>query len=82
MITLLSKIIKEKHLQTIEFLSHPCEKCGAVDFELFEKDIVDVLEDIASQTNARVEVVSSVSEEKAKLSALGGFAALLRFRRA
>jgi peptide subunit release factor 1 (eRF1) len=45
-----------------------------------EKDIVDVLEDVASQTNAVVEVISSESEEKAKLTALGGFAAILRYK--
>jgi peptide subunit release factor 1 (eRF1) len=45
-----------------------------------EKDIIDVLEDVASQTDARVEVISPESEEKAKLAALGGFAALLRYR--
>ena len=56
----------------------PCEKCNAVECELEEKDIVDVLEDAAAQTNARVEVISSESEEKAKFRALGGFAALLR----
>jgi peptide chain release factor subunit 1 len=45
-----------------------------------EKDIIDVLEDAASQTDARVEVISTESEEKAKLRALGGFAALLRYK--
>jgi peptide subunit release factor 1 (eRF1) len=45
-----------------------------------EKDIIDVLEDVASQTDAKVEVISTASEEKAKLTALGGFAALLRYR--
>ena len=41
---------------------------------------MDVLEDLASQTNATVEVISTESEEKAKLTALGGFAAILRYR--
>ena len=61
-------------------ISKPCEKCGAVDYEVEEKDIIDVLEDAASQTSASVEVVSSESEEKAKLTALGGFGALLRYK--
>jgi len=43
--------------------------------------IVDVLEDAASQTDARVEVISAESEEKVKLAGLGGFAALLRYKR-
>ena len=42
--------------------------------------MVDVLEDAASQTNARVEVIFTDSEEKAKLKALVGFAAILRHK--
>jgi peptide chain release factor subunit 1 len=61
-------------------ISSSCEKCNAAEYEVDEKDIVDVLEDLASQTDARVEVISTESEEKAKLAALGGFAALLRYR--
>jgi peptide chain release factor subunit 1 len=77
-----AKIVdKEKKVQTVqEMISSPCEKCNAVEYEVEEKDVIDVLEDVASQTDARVEVISSESEEKAKLTALGGFAALLRYR--
>ena len=59
------------------------ESIGASDttnIEVEGKDIVDVLEDLATQTNARVEVISTDSEEKAKLTALGGVAALLRYK--
>jgi peptide chain release factor subunit 1 len=77
-----AKIVdKEKKVQTVqEMISSPCEKCNAVEYEVEEKDIIDVLEDVASRTDARVEVISPESEEKAKLTALGGFAALLRYR--
>jgi len=77
-----AKIVhKEKMVQTVqEMISSPCEKCNAVEYEVEEKDIIDVLEDAASQTDATVEVISPESEEKAKLTALGGFAALLRYR--
>ncbi|HXX87667.1 MAG TPA: peptide chain release factor aRF-1 [Candidatus Acidoferrum sp.] len=77
-----AKIVSnENKVQTIqEMISSPCEKCKAEEYEVEEKDIIDVLEDAASQTDARVEVVSPESEEKAKLTALGGFAALLRYR--
>ncbi len=76
------KIVDEwKKIQAIhEMISSPCERCNAVEYETEEKDIVDVLEDFASKTNARVEVISSESDEKAKLTTLGGFAALLRYR--
>jgi peptide chain release factor subunit 1 len=63
-----------------EMISIPCQKCGATSYELREKDIVDVLEDLAVQSNASVEVISSSSEEKKSLNSLGGLAALLRFR--
>jgi peptide chain release factor subunit 1 len=62
-----------------EFISRPCQRCNAVEHEVDEKDIIDVLEDAASQTNATVEVISTDSEEKAKLTALGSFAAILRY---
>jgi peptide chain release factor subunit 1 len=64
-----------------ELISHPCPKCGSTAYEVMERDVVDVLEDVASQTDARVEVISSPSNEKAQLSALGGVAAVLRYRR-
>ena len=72
---------KAKKIQTVQLMtSSPCERCRSVDYEVEEKDVIDVLEDEASKTNARVEVISLDSEEKAKLTALGGFTALLRYR--
>jgi peptide chain release factor subunit 1 len=74
-------IVDKKNVETLrEMISLPCERCGAVDYETEEKDIVDVLEDAATQTDARVEVISTKSGEKAELMALGGVAALLRYR--
>jgi peptide chain release factor subunit 1 len=77
-----AKIVdRAKKIQTVqEIISSRCERCNSVEYELEEKDIIDVLEDVASQTDARVEVISPESEEKARLTALGGFAALLRYR--
>ncbi len=75
---IVNKTMKAQTVQ--EMISSPCEKCNAVEYEVEEKDIIDVLEDVASQTDARVEVISTESEEKAKLTALGGFAALLRYK--
>jgi peptide chain release factor subunit 1 len=60
--------------------STPCVRCGATEYEVEEKDIVDVLEDAASNTDATVEVISAESQEKANLTALGGFGAILRYR--
>jgi peptide chain release factor subunit 1 len=76
-----AKITDKKNIQAVrEMISRPCERCHGVEYEVEEKDIVDVLEDAASQTDARVEVISTESEEKARLTALGGFAAILRYR--
>jgi peptide chain release factor subunit 1 len=77
-----SKIMKmEQKVQTVqEMVSRPCERCSSVDWASEEKDIIDVLEDLASKTNARVEVISTESTEKERLTALGGFAAILRYR--
>ena len=75
--------IANKKAQTLqEIVTIPCEKCGAISYEVSERDIIDVLEDLASQTNASVEVISSVAEEKVTLMTLGGFAALLRYKHA
>jgi peptide chain release factor subunit 1 len=57
-----------------------CEKCGAVTYEIHQKDIVDVLEDMASKTNSAVEVISTPSKEKNQLNVLSGVAALLRYK--
>jgi peptide chain release factor subunit 1 len=77
-----TKIVdNEKRAQAVqEMISSPCERCNSAEYEMEEKDMVDVLEDAASQTDARVEVISTESEEKAQLTALGGIAAILRYR--
>ena len=64
-----AKIVdKEKKVQTVqEMISSSCEKCNAIDYEVEERDIMDLLEDAASQTDAKVEVISSESEEKTRL---------------
>jgi peptide chain release factor subunit 1 len=69
-----------KKLQTIqEMASVLCKQCNSNGYEVEEKDIIDVLEDAASQTDAKVEVISTDSEEKAQLTVLVGVAALLRY---
>ncbi|MCW4005826.1 MAG: peptide chain release factor aRF-1 [Candidatus Bathyarchaeota archaeon] len=76
-----AKILDKRNAPAIsEMILSPCERCGAVDYAVEEKDIVDVLEDAATQTDAIVEVISTMSEEKSKLASLGGFAAFLRYR--
>jgi peptide chain release factor subunit 1 len=75
------QILNKKETALLQnMLSTPCAQCHGIEYEVVEKDMVDVLEDVAAQTNARVEVIFTESEEKAKLKALGGFAALLRYK--
>jgi peptide chain release factor subunit 1 len=62
-----------------EMISIPCEKCSSKEYEVEEKDIIDVLEDAASKTDAKVEIISTESKEKDQLRVLGGIAALLRY---
>ena len=76
-----SEIVKKNDIAAVQRLAAtPCVRCQAVDYERVEKDMVDVLEDAASGTDARVEVIFTDSEEKAKLKSAGGFAALLRYK--
>ncbi len=63
-----------------EMISKPCEKCGRTDYEVQQKDIVDVLEEMAFQTGGKVEVISSGSEEGNMFRSFGGVGALLRYR--
>ena len=76
------KAITHSKAQTVDEMTRmPCEKCGAISYEFRERDIVDVFEDLAAQKDSAVEVISSASKEKDQLTALGGFAALLRYKK-
>jgi peptide chain release factor subunit 1 len=63
-----------------EMASTACTNCGSVDYDVIERDIVDVLEDIAFQVGSKVEVISSGTEEGSMFKTFGGVAALLRYR--
>lgn len=58
----------------------PCANCGAVDYDFSEKDLVDVLEEIAFQGGAKLEVISSGTEEGSMFKTFGGVASILRYR--
>jgi peptide chain release factor subunit 1 len=63
-----------------EMISIPCTKCGATDYDLVERDIVDILEETAFQVGSKVEVISSGTEEGSMFRSFGGIAAILRYR--
>ncbi len=63
-----------------EMTSAPCAKCGSTDYDVTEKDIVDVLEEMAFQVGSKVEVISSGTEEGSMFKSFGGVGAILRYR--
>lgn len=80
--TVKEKVVEnQKKMQTMqEMLGEPCTKCGATDYEIEESDVVDMLEEKAVEIGARVEMISSGSEEGAMLKSFGGVAGFLRYR--
>jgi peptide chain release factor subunit 1 len=77
---IMKRISKAEPQVMNEIAKTPCEKCGSITYEIHQEDVVDVLEDMASKTNAAVEVISTDSKEKNQLNALSGVAALLRYK--
>jgi len=70
-----------KRIQTRQDMaSTPCTKCGAMDYDVVVKDIVDVLEEMAFQVGSKVEVISSGTEEGSMFKSFGGVGAVLRYR--
>ncbi len=63
-----------------EVTSKPCPSCGVLDFDVVEKDIVDYLQELATMTGSRLEVISGQTEEGAQLASLGRIGGILRFR--
>jgi peptide chain release factor subunit 1 len=70
----------KKIQQRQEMTSTPCAKCGATDYDVSEKDLVDVLEELAFQVGSKVEVISSGTEEGSMFKSFGGVGAILRYR--
>jgi peptide chain release factor subunit 1 len=70
----------KKIQQRQEMASTPCANCGATDYEIIEKDLVDVLEELAFQVGSKVEVISSGTEEGSMFKSFGGVGAILRYR--
>ena len=71
----------QKRMRAIqEMISLPCTKCGGTDYEVDEIDVVDLLEERAIQVSAKVEVISSGTEEGNMFRSFGGVGAFLRYR--
>lgn len=63
-----------------EYLSKQCPSCNATDYDVVEQDIVEYLEELATMTGSRLEVISGKTEEGAQLASLGGSGAVLRYK--
>jgi len=61
-------------------ISTPCSSCSALDIDTNVQDIVDHLEELALKIGAKIEVISSRTEDGKMLESLGKIAALLRYR--
>jgi peptide chain release factor subunit 1 len=60
--------------------SQKCPDCGNVLRIIGEMDILDALDDLATQFSTKVEVISGETQEGEQLKALGGVGAILRYR--
>jgi peptide chain release factor subunit 1 len=80
--TIKEVIINQENLisEKQKLISEACSSCGSNDIEIVEKDFVDFLVDKAMNSGAKVEVISSKSEEGVMFKSFGGVGALLRFR--
>ncbi|MFN4336793.1 MAG: peptide chain release factor aRF-1 [Candidatus Nitrosocaldus sp.] len=63
-----------------EMISRSCSKCSSMDYEVYEQDIIEYLDELAISTGARVEVISSITEDGKMLESLGKIASILRYR--
>jgi peptide chain release factor subunit 1 len=79
--------VRERFIQRAQYvsekqklLSSPCPKCGGLEFDVTEKDIVDYLADVSIDSGATVEIISSKTEDGSMLKNFGGVSALLRYR--
>ncbi len=65
----------------IKLKERKCPKCGEQRLEIVEKiDLVEQLDEMAQQTGARVEIISTDHDEgKMLMDAFGGIAAILRY---
>ena len=60
--------------------SKNCPSCGRSDWIFKEEDIIDYLSDKATETGAKVEVISSKTEHGKMFRNFGGIGAMLRYR--
>jgi peptide chain release factor subunit 1 len=77
-----AKIVERAEIMATkqENITKQCPSCHVTDTEVTEKDIVDYLNELATMTGCRLEVISSKTEEGSQLSSLGKIGAILRYK--
>jgi peptide chain release factor subunit 1 len=70
----------KRYVRTPDVEKQACAKCGRIAGVIGTADIVDAFEDLSKSYGTTVEVVSTETREGGQLAALGGIAALLRYR--
>ena len=77
-----AKIVERSQVMATkqEYLTKQCPSCHVTDTETIEKDIVDYLQELATMTGCRLEVISSKTEEGSQLASLGKIGAILRYK--
>jgi peptide chain release factor subunit 1 len=77
-----AKIVERAQLMATkqEYITKQCPSCHVTDTEAVEKDIVDYLNELATMTGCRLEVISSKTEEGSQLASLGKIGAILRYK--
>lgn len=76
-----SRIVKrENYFAEKQRLITEPSKCGSTDYEVVERDVVDILDEVSLETGAKLEVISGRTEEGQMLKSFSGIAALLRYR--
>jgi peptide chain release factor subunit 1 len=80
-------IKKEKFIRKSEYvlekqtmITEACNGCLNIDYEILEKDVIEYLADLSIDSNTKIEVVSSKTEDGSMLKSFGGIGALLRYR--
>jgi peptide chain release factor subunit 1 len=71
-----SEVISTKQ----NYLSKVCPSCHGSDLEAVERDIVDYLNELATMTGCKLEVISGKTEEGSQLASLGKIGAILRYK--
>jgi len=62
-----------------KLISEACSECNSNETELIEKDLIEFLVDKAMEIGAKVEVISSKSEDGVMFKSFGGIGAFLRY---